>query len=468
MPKEIVWLCNSDVKKRTIVGETLLLAVRSNRLLMLNKQATAIWNQLGNSEGRRESDMLGALKCEYPNVPVSRLETDIHNFLLDLQARGFVNQCGDHWLNQAPISGTKNEAAGHFSFSERLYKLATEQNIPIAGGLEITQHCHLKCIHCYIADQPIDYKKELSTDEICNTLTEMADCGCLWLLITGGEPLVRKDFSDIYQHAKELGMIVTVFTSATDITERIVRLFIAYPPFLVEATLHGATEITFDAIAGVRGAFRKFQRGIRLLEEGKIPFHLKMIAMRQNVQEVEDARQLALNMGAGDFRFDPMINADLSHSPKVADLRVAIKDAIKLDHLEPYRKRWERVYHNAINRQATAPQSSNGLLFPCRAGKCSFSISSDGQLLPCILARTPAFNLRRIPFSEAWKALSDYTNNARMERENLCLKCSVKACPKCPAWGYLEHGDLNLKSRFACALQEEREKAFLHLQIKGG
>jgi len=291
-------------------------------------------------------------------------------------------------------------------------------------------------------------------------MQQMAESGCFWLLITGGEPLLRNDFCEIYRYAKELGMIITVFTSATNFTERIADLFSEYPPFLVEATLHGSTEETFEAVSNIPGSFRRFQQGIQLLREHKLPFHLKMIVMRQNVHEVEATRQLALDMGAGDFRFDPMINADFFHSSKVADLRITVEEALKLDLLKPYKARWEKIYHTATKKRRIY-QFSSDLLFPCRAGKCSFAISADGQLLPCILVRAPHYNLRKTSFNDAWRKMNRFTSTVKTRKTNQCLKCSVQTCSKCPAWGHLEHGDLNAKSWFACTLQKEREKIFL-------
>jgi len=459
MVEEKAWLCSSDVKKRTIAGEAFLITVRSNRLLVINKQATSIWNQLERSVSRRASDIVELLKVEYPNAPVERLQIDTHNFLLDLEKRGFVHQIGKN-LEMISFHDQKFNVSDHFSFSERFHQFATSSNIPISGGLEITQRCHLRCLHCYIDNQPVSCGNELSTKEACSLLDEMAKQGCLWLLITGGEPLLREDFSEIYLYAKNLGMIVTIFTSATNLSKKHADLFAKYPPFLVEATLHGVEEATFDGISRVPGSFKGFIRGIALLRELNVSFHLKMIVMKQNVYEVEAARRLAIDLGAGDFRFDPMINADFLHSSKAFDLRLSVDEAVKLDLLEPYKTRWQKIFQAAITEQEKKP-FLNGLLFPCRAGRSSFSISSDGQLLPCILIRSPSYDLKKGSFIDAWQRLNYYTTSVRMREDNPCFNCPTKTCSKCPAWGYLEHGSPDVKSGFACNLQKEREKFFL-------
>jgi len=457
---EVAWIRNADVRKRTIAQEVLLLAIKSNRLLVLNEQAAAIWDTLSSSKARQEKDIVEELRREFPSATIEQLGTDVYNFLQDLGRKGFARHDSGVASKTEVSDSEQSVLSGHFLFSERLHQLAAQRNIPVSGGLELTQRCHLRCIHCYIDDQPISSASELSTAEIFVLLDQMAECGCLWLLITGGEALLRRDFTDVYRHAKELGMIVTVFTSATNLTRRVADVFVEYPPFLVEATLHGSTETTFDAVTGVYGSFRMFERGIGLLCELDIPFHLKMIVMRKNLHEVESVRQLSTELGAGDFRFDPMVNADFLHSAKSTSLRITVEEAVELDLLKPYRDRWERVFRTALDEQARKP-APRDLLFPCRAGKCSFTVSADGKLLPCILMRAPAYDLRTMSFSQAWSGLNRYTTSVRMREDNRCRTCPVQTCSRCPAWGYLEHGDPDVKSRFACALQQKREAYFL-------
>lgn len=455
-----IWVCNSDVRKRVIAGKDILLNVRNNRLLLLNEQASVIWDHIIESGGCRESSIVQKLQCEYQDISVEKIKTDLVGLLFDLEARGFIYQKFKPSQHNGFSSKESSYDAGHLSFSEDMHELAVSRGIPVSCGFEITQHCQLKCIHCYIDDQPLYRNRELSTKEVCGLLEQLVDNGCLWLLITGGEPMLRSDFSEIYSYAKELGMIITVFTNATLFDKRVADVFAKYPPFLVEATIHGSTEATFDTIAGVPGSFYRFRKGIQFLKEYKIPFHLKMIVMRQNVHEVESTQKLALEMGANDFRFDPMINADFHHSSKASDMRITVEEAVKLDLIEPYKDRWEKIYQKALD-QRNIYQLSQNFLFPCRAGRCSFTISADGQLLPCVLMRTPSYDLREIIFLEGWQKLNNYVNSAYMKKDNPCLKCTTQTCSKCPAWGYLEHGDPNAKSSFACALQQKREEIFL-------
>ena len=137
-------------------------------------------------------------------------------------------------------------------FSKRLHEKVAGQRIPINGSLELTFRCNLRCVHCYAAHghQGIPGKQELTFAEICGILDQIVDEGCLWLLLTGGEPLLRPDFLDIYTYAKRKGLLVTLFTNGTLITPRIADYLADWRPLKVEITLYGRTQETYEARKG--------------------------------------------------------------------------------------------------------------------------------------------------------------------------------------------------------------------------
>src|SRR4051812_31117124 len=102
-----------------------------------------------------------------------------------------------------------------------LYTRSIAERIPILGGLELTFRCNLACIHCYVNLPPADRaeaRRERTTDEWFAIIDQVAEAGCLWLTLTGGEPLLRPDFCDIYRHAHKRGLLLSVYTNATLIT----------------------------------------------------------------------------------------------------------------------------------------------------------------------------------------------------------------------------------------------------------
>ena len=115
-----------------------------------------------------------------------------------------------------------------------IHNLSVNKRVPITATVEATRRCNNSCVHCYnnlpLSD-PFARQNELRTAEHIRILDEIAAAGCLWILFTGGEIFARKDFLDIYTHAKHQGFLITLFTNGTLITPDIADYLVELPPF---------------------------------------------------------------------------------------------------------------------------------------------------------------------------------------------------------------------------------------------
>jgi MoaA/NifB/PqqE/SkfB family radical SAM enzyme len=100
-------------------------------------------------------------------------------------------------------------------------------------------------------------RTELSYEEHCRILDEIADAGCLWLLYSGGEIFARGDFLEIYTYAKKKGLLITLFTNGTMITPKIADYLLEWRPFSIEVTLYGHTKGTYERLTGIPGSYEK-------------------------------------------------------------------------------------------------------------------------------------------------------------------------------------------------------------------
>jgi len=105
--------------------------------------------------------------------------------------------------------------------------------------------------------------------------------------LTGGEPLLRRDFSDIYLMLKRKGLLVSVFTNATLVRKEHIALFKKYPPRDIEVTIYGSNQATYEAVSRVSGSYQAFVHGLNALFEAGIPVRLKAMAMRSNLADIE-------------------------------------------------------------------------------------------------------------------------------------------------------------------------------------
>ena len=165
------------------------------------------------------------------------------------------------------------ETVSYGAFSQSFHERTMRQHLPLNATIEVTRRCPLTCVHCYNNLPMSDHEassSELSYQELCRILDEMAEAGCLWLLFTGGEIFARRDFLDIYTYAKRKGFLITLFTNGTLITPRIADYLAVWRPFAIEITLYGRTRDTYERLTGVPGSYDKCLKDL-LLERRLAP-----------------------------------------------------------------------------------------------------------------------------------------------------------------------------------------------------
>jgi radical SAM protein with 4Fe4S-binding SPASM domain len=342
-------------------------------------------------------------------------------------------------------------------FRARLRQKLAGQRIPISGSMELTFRCNLRCQHCYVAHghTGLPGKQELSLAEIERILDEMVAEGTLWLLMTGGEPLLRRDFLEIYNAAKNRGLLVSLFTNATMITNRIADHLAEYRPFNLEISQYGATQETYERVTGIPGSYARFRSGVDLLLERKIPIRLKTVVMTLNQHELRDMEAFANNLGVR-FRYDAMINAGLNGSGSPTDLRISPEEVVELDLADEDRLAGWRSFAE----QYQDVQPDNRYLYVCGAGLQSFHIDPYGQLSVCMMARRQQYDLRRGTFREGW---NDFLAEVRYQPPRGAYGCNqcplLPICGQCPGWGDMEHNDPQKPVEYLCQVAHLRAEA---------
>jgi radical SAM protein with 4Fe4S-binding SPASM domain len=326
-------------------------------------------------------------------------------------------------------------------WSAGLHREVRRRRAPLSGTLEMTHRCPLSCAHCYnnlpVGDRAAQ-KRELDTQEYCRILDEIAAEGCMFLLLTGGEILARHDFLTIYRHARDRGLLVTLFTNATMVTPAIVAALVEQPPFAVEVTLYGHTREGYEAMTGLPGSFDRARRGIALLLQAQLPLKLKTMATALNRHEVlamRDYSEKTLGLG---FKFDAQIHPRIDSDQAPIDVRLTPEEAVAFDLADRRRAdewiEFARTFHAA----PVDPEK----LYSCGGGIGSFAIDPYGNLSLCVISQRDKFDLRTGSFAEGWRSFLGEVRDRPATRVTKCTHCHLRSmCGMCPANGELTHGD---------------------------
>jgi radical SAM protein with 4Fe4S-binding SPASM domain len=330
------------------------------------------------------------------------------------------------------------------------------QRIPFSGSLALTHRCNLGCIHCYAKEEPQRQSAsmpELTAGQWKKIIMEIKDAGCLYLLLTGGEPLLREDFSEIYSFAKRNGFLVTLFTNGTLVTDETAALLRRLPPRLVEICLYGASAEIHDHITGVPGSFDLARQGIERLVGQGIHVGLKSVLMTLNLGEFSAIEELARGYGVK-FRLDAAIFPTLAGDQGPIDLRVSPEQAVALELSDTGRVReWQEFLGNF----RSVPGGEE--LYVCGAGKTTFHIDPQGWLYPCLMVRAHKYSLLNGNFLAGWGKDILGIQEETVDKDFPCSHCGQKLyCGYCPGFFDLESGPKQGHSEYLCAIGKLRYK----------
>jgi radical SAM protein with 4Fe4S-binding SPASM domain len=317
------------------------------------------------------------------------------------------------------------------------------RRLPLQGTLETTYRCNLNCVHCYVnlpAGAPEERARELPLARLKALLDEMAAEGCLEVLFTGGEVLVRPDFPELYVHALELGLLVTVFTNGTLLTERIADLLDARRPYAVEISLYGMTRQTYEAVTRVPGSYDRCLEGIGRLVARGLPLTLKTMALLANHHEVAAMSAYARGLGLP-FKFDSLLNARVDCGASRGEHQLRPEQALALEVQDQERMRELREF---CARFVAPPVGGreHDYVYTCGAGHTSFTVDPYGRLQLCQLSRGRPFDLSRQPFARGWHEHFPLLRARKWQTHAVCRSCSlVSLCGSCPGAAELETGD---------------------------
>lgn len=341
--------------------------------------------------------------------------------------------------------------------------------VPTDGTFEVTLRCNLKCKMCLFRHEDCEFPAmqadELTTEEWIDMARQAAEAGTLHLLITGGEPMMRKDFCELWEGIYRFGFITELYTNATMVTEKIMETLRKYPPHKIGVTLYGASSETYEKVCGSGAMYEKALQGIRQLMTLPSAINFRATIIKDNWDDAEVLENLVnyefnhpenlittriVNKGVRGAcadvvacRLDPVDNIRLVY----LRTRMRLKTLFGNDFDERY-----RIVRTRVSFDDTDECRSKGsfTLLGCQGGMSRYTITYDGNLQGCQMLDLFQTNAVSLGFQKAWEL---FPTTVQIPPPNSkCVSCeNYSSCNICPASIYAETGTLDGWPEYLCS-----------------
>ncbi len=321
--------------------------------------------------------------------------------------------------------------------------MSTKKRQPDLISWNLTSACNLRCPHCYL-DAGQAGKHEMTTGECFDLIAEMSALGTGMLILTGGEPLLRRDVFSIAQRASQAGIMVVMGTNGILLDEELVITLKESGVSGVGISLDSLNPEQHDAFRGVAGCWEKTVRGIRTCIAAGLPVVLQTTLTASNRGEIPALMDFAHREGAQSFNLYHLVCTGRGES---------LSDVSPQQYEESliYLVEAQSRYPGMMVRAKCAPHGNRianqrGLPFllgaGCPAGTSYLRIAPEGDVTPCPYLPLVAGNVRERSLRLIWEEATLFAGLRAPQLKGRCGSCEFgEDCIGCRARAWAATGD---------------------------
>lgn len=324
---------------------------------------------------------------------------------------------------------------------------------------------------CYVRmteEEMKPFGRELTASEWIALGEHATQAGMLFLLLTGGEPMLRPDFPVIYDAFSRLGLSISINTNGSLLNEKIRKLFVERPPAQLNVTLYGPNEETYAALCGNSRSFEKTMDALRWARDAGIMLNVNLTVTPWNVHRIGGLEALAeregLNLRLTFYNFPPSRREGKTEFARLPAEEVGRLIAQRELRLEGAGKICAKAEYLAKTAQSCAQESfceaREGGPMRCLAGRSQFWIAWNGRMTPCGMLNAPEAEPLEMGFVPAWEFVRNETAQIRLCSD--CISCRERdTCFNCGAVVLTETGSYQNRPDYMCRLNHAyREEIF--------
>ena len=352
--------------------------------------------------------------------------------------------------------------------SRYLHSVGNKNGTPVSGTFELTGRCNFNCKMCYVhGDNCEEKNNELPAEWWIDLGRQAIEAGTVFLLLTGGEPVLHKDFTRIYKELSKMGFVISMNSNGYLLRGEILELFKEYPPNRINISLYGASDDTYEKFTGVRG-FSTIIENVKALCDMGIQVRFNCSITPDNCHDLENiykvGQQLGLHIKNTSYMYPQVrINGmygenDNRLTPEEAARCRVAWSALRYDNKEFMRRAAAmKAEIEKFSLPTGNSNPANGVL--CRAGSTSFWVNKKGSLSLCgMIDKT--FELHGSTFIEQWQNVREFTKKITLPEQ--CANCKYRSiCNVCAAVTYAETGSFDGVPLYVCRFSEETARLTL-------
>lgn len=354
-------------------------------------------------------------------------------------------------------------------FTEYLHRKASITKTAISGAFELSPLCNMDCKMCYIkmSKEKQESIARLRTKEEWIELAQKAkEKGMLFLLLTGGEPFLVKDFKELYIELHKMGFCISINSNGTMIDEDVIEWLKHYPPMRINMTLYGASNETYGRLCNNPKGFMQVTKAISLLKENNIQVKLNCSVTPYNKDDLKQMMDFAqehdLVIQATSYMFPPL---------RKDETKIGQNDRFNAEDAALYGA-YISAYSNGFDRFKDYIESGQLALYDadddcgvvegdhmrCRAGITSFWMTWEGKMLPCGMIPDEGKDPWEVGFDEAWENAKNIVSEITLPVK--CAGCGKKdECRACAAMVYTETGTYDKVPQYRCEMTKNYPEA---------
>ena len=328
---------------------------------------------------------------------------------------------------------------------------------PIAVLWDLTSRCNLRCKHCVVSAGDVN-KEELNYSECCKLIDEFAEFGIRQLILSGGEPMVRKDFFDIAEYATGKSISIQVATNGTLIDENAAQRL---------SSIGACAQISFDSsepaihdeFRQYPGSWQRTKNGIELLIKAGVPVTIAATVTTMNIDNIPLLYELANNMGVQTFRILPFV--PFGRGKYAEELEVAPRKMKDLTEFLISKKEEKGVNIAPMEFECTFSSSPEQKIdtdtrIGCDGAISYCTVTSNGEVLPCnYFSGAETENVKERNFQWIWnnsRFLNYFRSLKALDINGICQQCDwLPVCRGSCLAANFAHGDI-FQSNYHCWL----------------